>query len=125
MTGEPEPRSQRESSADSALSTGVAFGFFGMLGFSGTLVATRAAVADFSPLSITCARIVIAGVLGAVYLSAVRGWTLPRRDLLPSLLVMGLGLAVGYPFFIALALESVPSVHGAVVAGLTPAATAI
>ncbi len=38
---------------------------------------------------------------------------------------MGLGLAVGYPFFLALALQSVPAVHGAVVIGLAPAATAI
>jgi drug/metabolite transporter (DMT)-like permease len=38
---------------------------------------------------------------------------------------MGLGLAIGYPFFLAMALESVPAVHGAVVTGLAPAVTAI
>ena len=38
---------------------------------------------------------------------------------------MGLGLAVGYPFFVAQAVKHVPASHGAVVIGLAPAATAI
>ncbi|MCG8491586.1 MAG: DMT family transporter [Sneathiellales bacterium] len=106
-------------------SAGVFFGILGMLGFSGTLVTTRLAVADFTPLDITCARIVIAGVLGAIYLFLTHQWKLPERRFLLSILVMGLGLAVGYPFFLALALETVPAVHGAVVTGLAPASTAI
>lgn len=104
---------------------GVLFGFVGMLGFSGTLAATRVAVADFSPLAITCARIVIAGLLGAVTLYLTRRTALPERRHLLAIAVMGLGLAVGYPFFLAVALQSVPAVHGAVVTGLAPAATAI
>ena len=96
-----------------------------MLGFSGTLAATRVAVADFSPLTITCARIVTAAVLGGIYLVLIRRVALPGRAQLFSLLVMGGGLAVGYPFFLALALQSVPAVHGAVVGGLAPAATAL
>lgn len=104
---------------------GVLFGVLGMLGFSGTLVATRVAVQDFSPLAITSGRIVIAALLAAVTLVVLRKTTLPERRLLPGLIWMGLGLAVGYPFFLALALEQVPAVHGAVVTGLAPAATAI
>ncbi len=106
-------------------SNGVLFGVLGMLGFSGTLVATRAAVADLSPLTITSGRIVIAAILAAVTLVLTGKMRLPERRLIPSLLWMGLGLAVGFPFFLALALESVPAVHGAVVIGLAPAATAI
>ena len=104
---------------------GVVYGFLGMLGFSGTLVATRVAVADFSPLFITCARIVMAGALGAATLAATGRMQLPTRRQLPGIAAMGLGLAVGYPFFLALALETAPAIHGAVVAGLAPAATAI
>lgn len=96
-----------------------------MLGFSGTLVATRVAVGEFSPFSVTCARIVIAGVLGAATLFLTGKLTLPDRKFLPSILVMGLGLAVGFPFFVAVALQSVPAVHGSVAVGLAPAATAI
>ena len=106
-------------------SAGVALGVLGMLGFSGTLVATRVAVADFTPLDITCARIVMAGMLGAAFLILTDKRTRPDRHLLLPILVMGLGLAVGYPFFLALALETVPAVHGAVVTGLAPAATAV
>lgn len=106
-------------------SAGVVFGFLGMLGFSGTLVATRVAVADFTPLDITCARIVMAGGLGAAFLLLTDKRALPERRFVLPILLMGLGLAVGYPFFLAMALESVPAVHGAVVTGLAPAATAI
>lgn len=104
---------------------GILYGTIGMLGFSGTLVATRVAVADFSPLSITCARIVIAAVLSGITLLVLCQHRLPKTHLLPSILWMGLGLAVGFPFFVALALKSVPAVHGAVAVGLAPAATAI
>lgn len=96
-----------------------------MLGFSGTLAATRVAVADFTPLDITLARIAIAGLLGAAFLIVSRHSVRPRRQHLLPLLIMGLGLAVGFPFFLATALETVPAVHGAVVTGLAPAATAI
>lgn len=105
-------------------SAGVFWGLLGMLGFSGTLVATRVAVADFTPLDITCARIVMAGGLGALFLFFTDQCTLPRRRMLLPIMVTGLGLAVAYPFFLALALETVPAVHGAVVTGLAPAATA-
>lgn len=104
---------------------GVVLGCLGMLGFSGTLVATRVAVFDFSPATITCARIVIAGMLGLGFLAATKQFKLPEKRLIGGIILMGLGLAVGYPFFLALALKSVPSVHGAVVTGLAPAATAI
>jgi len=96
-----------------------------MLGFSGTLVATRVAVTDFSPLTITCARIVIAAILSGFTLIALRQYRLPQRKLMPSIFWMGLGLGVGFPFFVSLALVSVPAVHGAVAVGLAPAATAI
>ncbi len=104
---------------------GVLLGFLGMLGFSGTLVATRVAVSDFSPLTVTCARIVMAGGLGFAFLCISGNLRLPRKHLLPGIILMGLGLAVGFPFFLAVALETVPAVHGAVVTGLSPAATAL
>lgn len=104
---------------------GVAFGVLGMLGFSGTLVATRIAVSDFSPLTLTTGRIVVAAMLAVMTLSVTDQWRSLEPRFIPGLLWMGLGLAVGYPFFLALALETVPAVHGAVVTGLAPAATAV
>lgn len=109
----------------SNLSEGVVFGVIGMLGFSGTLVATRVAVESFTPLTITSGRIVIAAFLAAITLIYTKKLILPARRFIPSIVWMGIGLAVGFPFFVALALESVPAVHGAVAVGLAPAATAI
>ena len=36
-----------------------------------------------------------------------------------------MGLAIGYPLFVAIAIEHVPASHGALVVGLAPATTAI
>ena len=77
-------------------SAGGAFGILGMLGFSGTLVTTRVAVADFTPLDITCARIVVAGGLGAALPFLTDQRALPERRFLLPIPVMELGLAVGY-----------------------------
>jgi drug/metabolite transporter (DMT)-like permease len=104
---------------------GLAFGCLGLLAFSGTLPATRLAVPVFGPTILTCGRIEIAAVLGIFALCLMRGRRRPHRGELLGILWTGLGLAVGYPFFVALALEHVPSAHGAIVIGLAPAATAI
>jgi drug/metabolite transporter (DMT)-like permease len=105
--------------------TGLVLGSLGLLAFSGTLPATRLAVPVFGPTILTTSRIEIATVLGVVTLCFIRGRVWPYRSELLGILWTGLGLAVGYPFFVALALERVPSAHGAVVVGLAPAATAI
>jgi len=104
---------------------GLLFGAAGVIGFSGTVPATRVAAPVFGPLTVTFARIVIAAVLGAATLAAGRrlGW--PGRSHLAGLLAMGLGLAVGYPLFLALAVQKVPASHAAVVIALVPAATAV
>ena len=105
--------------------SGLALGTLGMLAFSGTLPATRIAAPTFGPTILTCGRIVIAAALGALTLLMMRQRpALERRHLL-GITWTGLGLAVGYPFFVALAVEHVPASHGAVVIGLAPAATAI
>ncbi|WP_064745168.1 DMT family transporter [Pseudonocardia acaciae] len=104
---------------------GLAFGAAGVLCFSGTAPATRVAAGVFGADVLTYGRIVIAAVLGLATLLVTGrlGW--PGRELVPSLLVTGVGLAVGFPLFLALAVERVPAYHGAVVIGLAPAATAV
>ncbi len=100
-------------------------GGLGVLAFSGTLPATRIAVPTFGPAIITGARIEIAAALGLLTLALTRQWRLPDRRHWPGILWTGFGLAVGYPLFIALALQHVPAAHGAVVIGVAPAVTAI
>jgi drug/metabolite transporter (DMT)-like permease len=111
--------------AERRWSDGLALGSLGVLAFSGTLPATRVAVPDFGPAIITLARIDIAAVLGLLTLALTGALRRPERRHLPGILATGLGLAVGFPVFVALAVEHVPASHGAVVIGLAPASTAV
>lgn len=103
---------------------GLIYGFLGVLVFSGSLPATRAAVADFDPVFVTGARAVIAGVLGAALLFALKSKRPERRDLLP-LLGVAMGVVVVWPLMIAFSLQLVPSAHGTMFIGLLPLMTAI
>lgn len=99
-------------------------GFLGVLIFSGSLPATRAAVMDFDPVFLTVARATIAALLGiALLLAARQRW--PERGDVPSLVVVALGVVVGYPLLTALALQHITSAHSIVFVGLLPLATAI
>jgi drug/metabolite transporter (DMT)-like permease len=106
-------------------SDGLLAGSLGVLCFSGTLPATRLAAPVFGSGVVTFARIDIAAALGLVVLLVTGRLHLPERRHLARLVVAGLGLAVGFPLFLALAVEKVPASHAAVVVGLTPAATAL
>lgn len=99
-------------------------GFIGMANFSGSLPATRVAVADFDPVFLTVARASIAGVL-ALAVIALRREAPPRRDHLASLVVVALGIVVGFPLLTALALQHVTAAHSMVFIGILPLATAI
>jgi drug/metabolite transporter (DMT)-like permease len=99
-------------------------GLLGVIIFSGSLPATRVAVGDFSPLFLTSARAVIAALLGAACLVALRQ-VRPMRGDLGSLAVVALGVVVGFPLLTALALQHITSAHSIVFIGLLPLATAI
>ncbi|EIM29719.1 DMT family transporter [Microvirga lotononidis] len=99
-------------------------GFLGVLIFSGSLPATRIAVADLDPLFLTVARASIAGLLGAALLLVLRQARPARRDLLP-LVIVSSGVVVGFPLLTALALRHVTAAHSIVFIGLLPLATAI
>lgn len=99
-------------------------GLAGVVIFSGSLPATRVAVTDFSPLFLTSARAVIAALLGAVLLLALRQERPSRGDLF-SLVIVALGVVVGFPLLTAFALQYVTAAHSIVFIGLLPLATAI
>ncbi|MDE1157440.1 MAG: DMT family transporter [Neorhizobium sp.] len=99
-------------------------GFLGMLIFSGSLPATRLAVADIDPLFLTVARATIAGLIGLALLLLMRSKRPGGRDLV-SLVVIALGVVVGFPLLTALALKHVTSAHSMVFIGLLPLSTAI
>ena len=99
-------------------------GMLGVIIFSGSLPATRVAVGGFDPVFLTSARAVIAALLGAVLLYLLRQ-TRPERKDLGSLIIVGVGVVVGFPLLTALALQHITSAHSTVYIGLLPLATAI
>jgi len=99
-------------------------GLLGVIIFSGSLPATRLAVADFSPLFLTSARAAIAALLGAACLLILQAPRPQRSDLLP-LVIVALGVVVGFPLLTALALQHITAAHSIVFIGLLPLATAI
>lgn len=99
-------------------------GFLGVLIFSGSLPATRVAVADFDPVFLTAARACIAAVMAVALLAVLRAKRPERADL-GSLAIIGAGVVVGFPLLTALALQHITSAHSIVFIGLLPLATAI
>src|ERR1035437_4305589 len=105
-------------------SSGWINGFIGVLIFSGSLPATRLAVVSFDPVFLTVARAGIAGLLGLSLLLVFRQRRPVRGDL-ASLVIVALGVVVGFPLLTALALRHITSAHSMVFIGLLPIATAI
>jgi len=99
-------------------------GFLGVAIFSGSLPATRVAVADLAPTFLTAARATIAGLLAIGLLAIFRAPRPERRDLTP-LALMALGVVVGFPMLTALALRHVTAAHSIVFVGLLPMTTAV
>jgi drug/metabolite transporter (DMT)-like permease len=99
-------------------------GLMGVIIFSGSLPATRVAVGDFTPLFLTSARAVIAAALGLVLLALLRQKRPASGDLV-SLVIVALGVVVGFPLLTALALQHITSAHSIVFVGILPLATAI
>jgi drug/metabolite transporter (DMT)-like permease len=104
--------------------SGLINGLLGVAIFSGSLPATRAAVAQFDPVFLTAARAAIAGLLGIGLLLLFKQKRPARADAIP-LTIVALGVVVGFPLLTALALRHVTSAHSIVFIGLLPLATAI
>ena len=103
---------------------GLLLGFVGVLCFSLTLPATRIAVTDLDAIFVGLGRALVGAVLAAIYLRIVRA-PLPSRAQFKSLLIIGIGMVIGFPLCLSWALQRVPASHGAIVLGLLPLATAV
>lgn len=98
-------------------------GLIGVVIFSGSLPATRIAVLEFDPVFLTVARATIAGALALCLLWLFKEQRPARQQVIP-LIVVALGVVVGFPLLTALALQYVTSAHSIVFIGLLPLATA-
>jgi drug/metabolite transporter (DMT)-like permease len=103
---------------------GLFWGVIGVFAFSLTVPLTRVAAPTFGPVVAGLGRAALAALVATAFLLMT---SQPRPTLrnLPMLTSAGLGLFVGYPLFLSLGLETVPSIHGAVTSGLLPLATAV
>ena len=99
-------------------------GLLGVVIFSGSLPATRVAVAEIDPLFLTAARAVIAGTLALGLLSVMRAPRPTRRDL-AALALVAAGVVAGFPLLTAIALREITAAHSIVFIGLLPMATAL
>ncbi|SDG25313.1 EamA-like transporter family protein [Lentzea fradiae] len=103
---------------------GVTLGALGVVGFSFSLPATRLAVAGLDPWFVAFGRALVAGVLAIAYLALSRA-PLPSVTQLRRLVVVAVGIVVGFPLFTSLALTTQTSAHSAVVIAVLPMCTAI
>ena len=118
----PTPRTKERTLSPQA--EGMLFGSLGVLAFSLTMPATRAAAPELGGVFVGLGRSVVAAVLAAAVLCVLRE-PLPARRHWKGLALVALGAIVGFPLLSALAMQSLPSAHGAVATGLLPAATAV
>jgi drug/metabolite transporter (DMT)-like permease len=112
---------------------GLLLGLLGVVIFAATLPMTKMAVGSsaapqLSPWFVTFGRAAVAGVLSVLYLLVQhqRGMLrVPAANQWGLIAFTALGVVVGFPLFMSLALQYVPSMHGAVVTGLLPLTTAV
>lgn len=99
-------------------------GFLGVLAFSFTLPFTRIASPELGGMFVGIGRAMLAA-------SIALGIVLVRRDPLPArrywwpIAIVAIGTVFGFGPLVSIAMEYVPAIHGVVVVGLLPAATAI
>lgn len=102
------------------------YGLIGVCIFSGSLPATKLAVVSFDPLFLTAARSVLAAIAGCICLAIYRQLhfhSISRRQL-KALILVALGVVIGFPLFTALALKTINASRAIVFIGLLPLMTA-
>jgi drug/metabolite transporter (DMT)-like permease len=115
----PRSETRAQRNAESVL-----FGALGVLGFSGTLPATRAAIGELGPIVMGLGRALVSAALAVLVLWVTRARRPARAQLVP-LAVASAGVVIGFPLFAAIALRTVPAVHASIVVGLIPIVTAV
>jgi len=105
-------------------SEGTLLGLIAVAAFGLTLPLTRVAVPVFGALEVTASRAALAGIAAAILLFLEKAPP-PDRAARRQLVVIALGIVVGFPLFAALSMGRAPASHGAVVMALVPLLTAV
>ena len=102
---------------------GLLLGIIGVTIFGLTLPVTRFIINDLDPMFIALGRASFAAVLAAVLLLVTKQ-SLPTLSQVKALVIVALGVVIGFPLMSAWAMQSLPASHGGVVLGVLPLATA-
>lgn len=102
---------------------GMLLGLTAVTLFSLTLPATRMALESFHPLFIGTGRGLLAATLASIYLYVSKSRR-PTRQEFKYLLLVVMGVGLGFPIFTALAMGHVDASHGGVMLGIMPLTTA-
>jgi drug/metabolite transporter (DMT)-like permease len=103
---------------------GMWLGAIGVAIFSLTLPFTRMAVAELNPVLVALGRAVVAAIGSGLLLWWI-GAPRPTSAQLRALLIIALGVVIGFPVLSSIAMRYVPASHGAIVIGILPLATAL
>jgi drug/metabolite transporter (DMT)-like permease len=102
---------------------GMLLGLLAVCLFSLTLPVTRLALESFHPIFIATGRALLAAMLAGIYLVTGRH-RLPNRQEFKYLLLVVMGVGIGFPVCTALAMQQVDASHGGVLLGIMPLITA-
>lgn len=108
----------------SAAGMGLLLGFLGVLTFSFTLPLTRVASPELGGAFVGMGRALLAAIL-AVAVLRIRHERVPDRRHWRGIVLVAMGTVFGFGLLTSIAMQTVPAVHGVVVVGLLPAATAV
>lgn len=103
---------------------GMFYGFIGVACFSLTAPFTKLALSGYTPYFITVGRVVFAGLLAAAILYA-RGEPWPERRHWNRLLLVTLGVSIGFPLSLGIALVHTDASHAGIVLAILPLLTSI
>ena len=104
--------------------SGLLWGLLGVAAFSLTLPFTRLAVESLEPSFVALGRALLAAACGGLYLWSSKARK-PTAEEFRRLVLVALGVVLGFPFLTTYAMRDLPAAHGAVVIGLLPLATAV
>ena len=102
---------------------GMMYGLVAVTVFGLTLPATRVVIPYLDPVFIGLGRALIASLLAIALLLVLRKKT-PSGQQLRQLVVVALGVVIGFPVLASWAMEYLPASHGGVVLGILPLMTA-
>ncbi|MEV7868695.1 DMT family transporter [Streptomyces sp. NPDC088124] len=119
--GQDDPDDQDDQ--DGRGNRGTLLAALGIVAFSLTFPSTVWGLESFGPWSLVAVRSVLAALLAGGCLLALRV-PVPERRHRGGLVVVAMGVVVGFPLLTTLALETSTTSHAAVVVGLLPLTTA-